>query len=50
MGSWFDLKIDHDSLKYLFEEPHLNARKARWIEFLTEFNLQMRPSNANFSH
>jgi hypothetical protein len=33
MGKRFELRIDHSGLKYLFEQPTLNARKTRWLEF-----------------
>jgi hypothetical protein len=34
MGNRFELRIDHNGLKYLFDQPTLNARKIRWLEFL----------------
>ena len=30
MGRTFELRINHCGLKYLFNQPTLNARKARW--------------------
>ena len=33
MGRIFELRIDHCGLKYLFDQPTLNARQARWMEF-----------------
>jgi hypothetical protein len=36
MGKRFELRIDHGGLKYLFQQPILNARKTRWLEFLSE--------------
>ena len=38
MGRKFELRIDHCGLKYLFNQPTLNVRKARWLEFLCEFD------------
>ena len=38
MGRRFELRIDHCGLKYLFDQPTLNARKARWLEILCEFD------------
>ena len=29
----FELRIDYCGMKYLFNQPTLNARKARWLEF-----------------
>jgi hypothetical protein len=37
MGKKFELRTDHIGLKYLFEQPTLNARKTRWMEFLSEY-------------
>ena len=34
MGRRFELKTDNCGLKYLFDQPTLNARQARWLEFL----------------
>ena len=31
MGRRFELIIDHNSLKYLFDQPTLNARQSRWL-------------------
>ena len=33
MGRIFELRTYHCGLKYLFDQPTLNARKARWLEF-----------------
>ena len=30
------------SLKYLFDHPSLNARKARWLKFLCEFDFEIK--------
>ena len=38
MGRRFELRTDHYGLKYLFDQPNLNARQARWLEFLCEFD------------
>jgi hypothetical protein len=35
MGKTFELRIDHNGLKYLFDHPILNVRKRIWIEFLS---------------
>ena len=42
MGRKFELRIDHCVLKYLFDQPTLNARKARWLEFLCEFDFEIK--------
>ena len=42
MGRKFVLRTDHCGLKYLFDYPTLNARKARWLEFLCEFYFEIK--------
>ena len=42
MGKRFELMIDHCGLKYLFDQPNLNARQARRLEFLCEFDFEIK--------
>ena len=42
MDRRFELKIDHCGLKYLFDQPTLNARQARWLEFLCESDFEIK--------
>jgi hypothetical protein len=42
MGKIFELRIDHNGLKYLFGQPSLNARKCRWLEFLSEYDFDIK--------
>ena len=42
MGRRFELRTDHCGLKYLFDQPTLNARQARWLEFLCEFDFEIK--------
>ena len=42
MGRRFELRTDHCGLKYLFDHPTLNARKTRWLEFLCEFDFEIK--------
>jgi hypothetical protein len=42
MWKRFELRIDHNGLKYLFDQPTLNARKSRWIEFLSEYDFDIK--------
>ncbi len=42
MGKKFELRTDHNSLKYLFDQPTLNARQIRWLEFLCEYDFDIR--------
>jgi hypothetical protein len=32
----------HIGLKYLFEQPTLNARKTRWLKFLSEYDFDIK--------
>jgi hypothetical protein len=38
MGRNFELKMDHQSLKHLFTQRDMNARKRRWSEFMSEYD------------
>jgi hypothetical protein len=42
MGKRFELKIDHNGLKYLFDQPTLNAIQSRWLEFLCEYDFDIK--------
>jgi hypothetical protein len=42
MGRRFELRIDHNGLKYLFDQPTLNARQSRWLEFLCEYDFEIK--------
>jgi hypothetical protein len=42
MGKKFELRTDHNGLKYLFDQPTLNARQVRWLEFLYEYDFDIR--------
>jgi hypothetical protein len=42
MGRKFNPKIDHSGLKHLFEHPTLNARQTRWLEFLGEYDFDIK--------
>ena len=33
---------DNISLKYLFDQQNLNARQARWLSFLSEYNFEIK--------
>jgi hypothetical protein len=36
------LRKDHSGLIYLFEQPTLNTRKTRWLEFLSEYEFDIK--------
>jgi hypothetical protein len=42
MGKRFELRTDHNGLKYLFDHPNLNARQSRWLEFLSEYDFDIK--------
>ena len=33
---------DNISLKYLFDQQNLNARQARWLTFLSEYDFEIK--------
>ena len=41
-GKTFLLKTDNMSLKYLFEKPDVNAREARWLDFLSKYHFELK--------
>eukprot|EP00253_Pinus_taeda_P012189 PITA_12189 len=42
MGRKFLLHIDHHSLTNYFSQPTLNARQARWVDFLSGFDFEIK--------
>jgi hypothetical protein len=42
MGKRFELRTDHNGLKYLFDRPTLNAKQSRWLEFLSEYDFEIK--------
>jgi hypothetical protein len=38
VGKNFELKMDHQSLKHLFNQRDLNSRQRRWSEFMSEYD------------
>ena len=42
MGIKFELRTNHCHLEYLFDQSTLNSRKARWLEFLCEFDFEIK--------
>jgi hypothetical protein len=42
MGKRFELRTNHNSLKYLFDQPTLNVRQIRWLEFLCEYDFDIK--------
>jgi hypothetical protein len=48
-GEQFDLFSDHKSLKFLFDQKDLNMRQMRWMEYLKDFDFDLKyhPGKAN---
>jgi hypothetical protein len=42
LGRRFVLITDHSGLRYLFDQPKLNARQARWMALLSEFDFEIK--------
>ena len=42
MGRKFLLKNENMSLKYLFDQPDMNARQARWFSFLSKYHFELK--------
>ena len=41
IGRKFILMTDNKGLKYLLDHPNLNARQARWLAFLSEYDFEI---------
>jgi hypothetical protein len=41
MGKRFVLRINHNGLKYLFDQPTLNVRQRKCLEFLSEYDFDI---------
>ena len=48
-GATFEVRTDHESLKWLSNQNELKGRKARWAEILQEFDLQIRYQRGKFN-
>jgi hypothetical protein len=42
MGKRFELRTDHNGLKHLFDQMTLNVRKIIWMEFLFEYDFDIK--------
>jgi hypothetical protein len=42
LGRRFVLMTDHCGLRHLFDQPKLNARQARWMALLSEFDFEIK--------
>jgi hypothetical protein len=42
LGRKFVLMTDHCGLRYLFDQPKLNARQARWMALLSGFDFKIK--------
>jgi hypothetical protein len=43
----FELRTNHNGLKYLFDQPILNARKRRWLDSYVSMTLILSASKEN---
>jgi hypothetical protein len=46
----FELRTDHIGMKYLFEQPTLNARQTRWLEFISENKFDIKNINRKYNN
>jgi hypothetical protein len=42
MGRRFELKTNQCGLKHLFGQPTLNVEETRWLEFLSEYDFEIK--------
>ena len=42
LGRKFVLMTDHCGLRYLFDQPKLNAKQARWMALLSKFDFEIK--------
>jgi len=42
LGMRFTLMSDHSGLKYIFDQPNLNSRQARWLATISDFEFEIR--------
>ena len=42
IGRKFILMTDNKGLKYLLDQPNLNARQSRWMDFLSEYDFEIQ--------
>ena len=40
-GNKCTICTDHEPLKYIYVQPHLNARQAGWLEHMAELDLSI---------
>ncbi|XP_059068640.1 uncharacterized protein LOC131859116 [Cryptomeria japonica] len=41
LGKPFELRSDHQGLKYIFTQPNLNARQRRWLELISDYDFEI---------
>ncbi len=42
MGRQFELRMNQHGMKYIFDQPNLNARKARWLSMISKFDFDIK--------
>jgi hypothetical protein len=47
LGRKFVVITDHYGLRYMFDQPKLKARQARWMALLSEFDFEIKHNKGN---
>jgi len=42
LGRRFVMMNNHNGLRYLFDQPNMNNKKARWLAIISEFDFEMK--------
>jgi hypothetical protein len=42
MGKIFELRTNHSGVKYCFDQPTLNVRQSRWLDFINEYDFDIK--------
>ena len=42
IGRKFTLMIDNKGFKYLLDQPYLNTRQARWLDFVSKYDFEIQ--------
>lgn len=42
IGKKIELRTEHNSLKHLFWQPTFNVRQIKWLEFLANYNFEIK--------
>jgi len=42
LGKRFVVMSDHNGLRYLFDQPNMNVRQARWLAMINNFDFKIK--------